>query len=74
MKYLSILHANLAAVERRLDHNPRARICWEHASSDMLGQWTTNLSRELLQKHPNLHMAMRLDPGYVPQNFPLTFL
>ena len=67
-----VLHANLAPFERLLDHNPKTRICWAHAGSDNTGQWTVDLSRELLQKHPNLYMSLRLGPGHAPENFPLT--
>jgi len=67
-----VLHANLAAFERLLDHNPKAKICWAHVGSDNTGHWTTDLSRRLLQKHPNLYMSLRLGPGHVIENFPLT--
>jgi len=30
------------------------------------------LSRRLLQQHPNLYMSLRMEPGRVPENFPLT--
>jgi len=66
-----IFHANLAAFERLLAHNRRAKIVWAHAGSDMLGHWTTDLSRKLLEKHPNLFMSLRLAPGRAPQNHPL---
>ena len=66
------LRANLAAFERLLDHNPKARICWAHAGSDNTGHWTAALTRRMLQKHPNLYMSLRLGPGYAPENFPLT--
>ena len=67
-----ILHVNLDAFEQFLDHNPKAKICWAHAGSDNIGHWTVDLSRRLLQKHPNLYMSLRLGPGYAPENFPLT--
>lgn len=66
------LRANLAAFERLLEHNRKARIVWAHAGSDMLGHWTTELSRGLLGKHPNLYMSLRMGPGRAPQNHPLT--
>ncbi len=66
------LRANLAAFERLLDHNPKARICWAHAGSDNTGHWTAALTRRMLQKHPNLYMSLRLGPGNAPENFPLT--
>lgn len=59
--------ANLAAFERLLDHNPKAKIVWAHAGSDFLGQWTPELSRRLLQRHPNLYMSLRVGGG-VPRN------
>jgi len=67
-----VLRANLAAFERLLERNRKAKIVWAHAGSDMLGHWTTALSRRLLQKHPNLHMSLRMGPGRAPQNHPLT--
>jgi hypothetical protein len=66
------LHANLEAFERLLDHNVRAKICWAHAGSDNTGDWTTELSRRLLQKHPNLYMSIRLGIGHAPPSFLLT--
>ena len=66
------LRANLAAFERLLAHNRRARISWAHAGSDNVGHWTVDLSRTLLGKHPNLYMSLRMGPGHVPQNFALT--
>ncbi|MBI3076160.1 MAG: amidohydrolase family protein [Deltaproteobacteria bacterium] len=65
-----VLRANLAAFERLLAHNRKARIVWAHAGSDPLGQWTAALSRELLRRHPNLHMSLRMGGG-VPQNLVL---
>ena len=67
-----MLPANLAAFERLLDHNPKAKICWAHAGSDNIGHWTAELSRGMLQKHPNLYMSLRMGPGHVPKNFPMT--
>ena len=66
------LRANLPAFERLLEHNRKARIVWAHAGSDMFGYWTTDLSRILLQKYPNLHMSLRMAPGRAPENHPLT--
>lgn len=58
-----VLHANVAAFERLLAHNRNATIVWAHAGSDILGHWTVALSRELLQKHPNLYMSLRVFGG-----------
>ena len=67
-----VLHANLEAFERFLDHNPKAKICWAHAGSDNTGHWTVELSRRLLDKHQNLYMSLRMGPGHAPQNFPMS--
>lgn len=66
----SILRSNMAAFERLLAHNRKARIVWAHAGSDQIGHWTVDLSRELLRKHPNLYMSLRMAGG-VPWNRPL---
>jgi len=65
------LKANLAGFERLLAHNRGARIVWAHAGSDNIGQWTVQLSRALLARHPNLFMSLRMTPGRVPANHPL---
>lgn len=65
------LRANIAAFERLLAHNPRARIVWAHAGSDNTGYRTPQLCRQLLQKHPNLYMDVKLDPGKPGKNSPL---
>lgn len=65
------LVANLAAFERLLEYNRKAKIVWAHAGSDMLGFWTTGLSRRLLEKYPNLYMSLRMAPGRAPRNHPL---
>jgi len=67
------LAPNFAAFERLLAYNRSARIVWAHAGSDNLGQWTPELSHKMLATHPNLFMSLRLAPGHVPQNHPLTF-
>jgi len=64
--------ANLAGFERLIERNRKAKIVWAHAGSDMLGFWTTDLSRRLLTKYPNLYMSLRMAPGRAPQNHPLT--
>ncbi|HTM08033.1 MAG TPA: amidohydrolase family protein [Verrucomicrobiae bacterium] len=62
----STLKANLAAFERLLAHNPAARIVWAHAGTDPLGTRTVELQRELLARHPNLFMSLRLSAGGPP--------
>jgi len=51
---------NLSGFERLLEHNRKARIVWAHAGSDNTGTWDVNLSRRLLEKHPNLFMSVRM--------------
>ena len=68
----AVLAPNLAPFERLLDHNRGARIVWAHAGSDILGHWTVDLSRRLLARHANLYMSLRMMPGRVPGNHPLT--
>ncbi len=63
----SILRANRASFERFLAHNRKAKVVWAHAGSDFLGHWTVSLSRQLLRKHPNLYMSLRIGGG-VPRN------
>jgi hypothetical protein len=61
------LAANIAGFERLLAHNRKAKIVWAHAGSDMLGHWTTDLGRKMLQEHPNLFMSIRMGGG-MPRN------
>jgi predicted TIM-barrel fold metal-dependent hydrolase len=67
----SNIHENLAAFERLLNHNPRAKIVWAHAGSDNLGNRTPDLCRRLLQAHPNLYMEIKIDPLDLGKNPPL---
>ncbi|MGE5215930.1 MAG: amidohydrolase family protein [Chloroflexota bacterium] len=57
------LEPNVDAFERLLTHNSKAKIVWAHAGSDPLGQWTPSVSRELLGRHPNLYMSIRVPPN-----------
>ena len=59
------LRANLDGFERLLAHNRGARIVWAHAGADPIGQWTPALSGELLARHPNLYMSIRMGGGQV---------
>jgi predicted TIM-barrel fold metal-dependent hydrolase len=65
------LHANIAALERLLDHNPRAKIIWAHAGSDGTGYRTPALCRQMLAAHRNLYMEIKADPGAHGKNYPL---
>ncbi len=65
------LHANIAAFERLLAHNPRAKIIWAHAGADGTGQRTPELCRRLLKAHANLYMEIKTDPHAQGKNYPL---
>jgi predicted TIM-barrel fold metal-dependent hydrolase len=67
----SQLHDNIAAFERLLSHNPKARIIWTHLGADYTGLRTANLCRELLKRHPNLYMEIKVDPLKPGFNSPL---
>jgi predicted TIM-barrel fold metal-dependent hydrolase len=65
------LPENIAAFERLLSHNPRAKIVWAHAGWDNTGSRTPELSRRLLQAHPNLYFELKIDPMNPGLNSPL---
>ncbi len=66
-----MLHANIAAFERLLAHNPSARIIWAHAGADGTGYRTPDLCRRLLLAHANLYMEIKTDPLARGMNYPL---
>jgi predicted TIM-barrel fold metal-dependent hydrolase len=65
------LHGNIAALERLLAHNPRAKLIWAHAGSDNVGYRTPELNRRLLAAHPNLYMEIKFDPGFPGKDPPI---
>ncbi len=65
------LHANIAAFERFLAHNPRAKVIWAHLGSDFTGFRTVDLDRRLLLAHPNLYMEIKTDPEARELNYPI---
>lgn len=65
------LSANIPRFERLLDHNPSARIVWLHAGWDLTGERTVPLMQQLLEKHPNLSMSIKLDRTGAQKNSPL---
>jgi predicted TIM-barrel fold metal-dependent hydrolase len=67
----SELHENVSALERLLEHNPRAKILWAHAGSDNTGYRTPDLCGRLLRAHPNLYMEIKIDPLSLGQNPPI---
>jgi predicted TIM-barrel fold metal-dependent hydrolase len=66
------LHANIAAFERLLAHNQRAKIVWAHLGWDTTGYRTPELTRRLLEAHPNLFMEIKLDPVDTGKTSPLS--
>ena len=65
------LYGNIAPFERLLAHNPRAKIIWAHAGSDTLGYRTPELMRGMLQRHLNLYMEIKYDPGFPGKDPPI---
>lgn len=57
------LAGNLAAFERLLAHNRKAKLIWAHAGSDPLRQRTAALQRVLMQRHENLYSSLRVGTG-----------
>lgn len=57
-----VVNGNIEAFKRLLSHNPRAKIVWAHAGWDNTGYRTTELSKRLLEAHPNLYMSIRVGP------------
>lgn len=56
----SHLKANLPGFERLLSHNPNAKITWAHAGTDPLGTRRPQMQHQLLGRHSNLYMSLRL--------------
>ncbi|MDQ7781100.1 MAG: amidohydrolase family protein [Planctomycetota bacterium] len=55
------LKANIAGLERLLQHNRKAKIVWQHMGWDNIGQMTIGLLREMLEKHPNLYLGFKIE-------------
>ncbi|MBU1125655.1 MAG: amidohydrolase [Candidatus Omnitrophica bacterium] len=55
------LKANIPGLERFLAHNRKAKIVWQHIGWDNIGYMTIELLTDLLQKHPNLYLALRVE-------------
>lgn len=66
-----VLRPNIAAFERLLAHNPKAKIIWAHAGWDNTGHRSAKLSAELLARHPNLYMSLKVGPDSGPENRPV---
>lgn len=55
----SRLQGNLAAMDRLLAHNRKAKIVWAHLGSHPMGFLPPELAREMLVRHPNLYFSIR---------------
>jgi len=55
------LEPTVPALERLLSHNRKARIVWQHIGWDNTGEMTPALVSRLLDKHPNLFIALRVE-------------
>jgi predicted TIM-barrel fold metal-dependent hydrolase len=53
---------NIAALERLLEHNRKARIVWAHAGMDTTNQRSPALMARLFRRHPNLYAAIKIAP------------
>ncbi|MBT7485155.1 MAG: amidohydrolase family protein [Rhodospirillales bacterium] len=57
------IEENITAFERLLRHNRKARIIWVHLGMDTTGLRSPDLTRRLLQAHPNLYLSLKLIRG-----------
>ena len=57
----AMLKANIGALERLLEHNRKAKIVWQHIGWDNIGYMTIELLKGLLERHPNLYIAIRVE-------------
>jgi hypothetical protein len=68
----TILKANITGLENLLNHNPQAKVVWAHAGWDNTGFRTVELMRDLLAKHPNLYMSIKIAPkDNIGDNIPI---
>ncbi len=58
-----ILKPNIAAFERLLAQNRKAKIVWVHLGWDNTGKRTIALTRRLLSENQNLYMSIRIASG-----------
>ena len=56
------LRPNIAAFERLLGHNRRAKILWSHVGWCNTGRRTASFCATMLRKHPNLYMSFKISP------------
>jgi hypothetical protein len=62
-KHPAELRENMSGFERLLSHNRKANVLWAHAGTEPLGMRVPQIQRELLSRHPNLHMSLRMNTG-----------
>ena len=55
------LEPTIPAFERLLAHHREARIVWQHIGWDNVGRMRLGLMRRLLDRHPNLYLALRVE-------------
>lgn len=65
------LRPNIAAFERLLAHNREAKIIWAHAGWCNTGRRTPALMGDLLARHANLYMSIKIGRDSVHENRPL---
>lgn len=63
------MRENMRAFERLLAHNRQAIVVWAHAGRDQTRFWTPALSRELFERHLNLHMSLAARSKMTPAPF-----
>ena len=56
------LRPNIAAFERLLGYNRKARILWSHVGWCNTGRRTASFCATMLRKHPNLYMSFKISP------------
>lgn len=62
------LKGNIVPFEKLLNHNKKARIVLAHVSWDHIGDMTADRVRQLLEKHPNFYVQLRIATGRVGSN------
>ena len=55
------LEPSLPGLEALLKHNRKARIVWQHIGWDNTGEMTLAVLQRMLESHPNLFMALRVE-------------
>lgn len=60
------LPATLPGLEHLLQHNPKAKIVWDHGGSDQIGETTPQLVSGMMDRYPNLYMSLRPVPPPAP--------